>query len=298
MSHGTAPHAPWALRLTGDEAVRKPGQNLKEWAGDDRGRIRRLFDRVTFRELRDPKLPGVWGEERVGRELAKLGAEWTVLHGVHVGPKADVDHVAIGPAGVYCMNSKNLDFDAKVVVSARQFRVNGYSRDYYPKAVREAERVAARLSAAAGGAVEVTPVLVVTGVDQRNVRIKAQPDDVTVVTRRDLGRWLTQQPRRLAADAVTQLARTARQPATWQATEAIPPGVTVNRWRRYGQDRHYVNDEATGQRLGWRDNTTGAVHVDDDMDAGVVEAALRGWDAHAPARDDTASGARLGPDNP
>ncbi len=330
MSHGTAPHEPWALRLPGDEAVRKPGQNLKEWAGDDRGRIRRLFDRVTFRELRDPKLAGAWGEERVGRELAKLGAEWTVLHGVRVGPKADADHVAIGPAGVFCVNTKNLDFDAKVVVSARRFRVNGYSRDYYPKAVREAERVAARLSAAAGEGVAVTPVLVVTGVDRRNVRIKAQPDDVAVVMRRDLDRWLTQQPRRLAADAVTQLARTARQPATWDPTQvaavldvvpptrptsaesvqpdvqmpsatpldAAIPGVTVNRWRRYGQDRLYVNDEATGQRLGWRDNTTGAVHVDDDMDAGVVEAALRGWDANAAAEDDTASGARLGPDNP
>jgi hypothetical protein len=307
MVDSASQHEPWAIRLPGDEAVRKPGQNLQEWAGDDRSRARRLFDRVTFRELKDPKLAGAWGEERVGRELAQLDAAWTVLHGVRVGPKADVDHLVIGPAGVYSMNTKNLDFDAQVHVSARRFRVNGYSRDYYPKAVKEAARVAERLGAAAGVPVEVCPVLVITGVDVKNLRIAEQPADVRVVTRRELCRWLTAQPHRLDGGTVQQLAHAARRPSTWDPTKVAeildvqpkllplpaeppegmsptsqPPGldnITVDRWRRYGHNRLYVNDTRTGRRLGWRDEKTGQTHVEDGADAAILEAVLRRWDA-------------------
>jgi hypothetical protein len=306
MHGGADHHEPWAIRLPGDEAVRKPGQNLQQWAGDERGGARRAFDRLTLRELKDPKLAGAWGEERVGRELAKLGDEWTALHGVRVGRRADVDHLVLGPAGVFSLNTKHLDVDAKVVVSARRFRVNGYSRDYYPKAVREAERVAERLEAAVGAAVSVTPVLVVAGVDLKNYRVKAQPEDVAVVTRREVCRWLTDQPRRLSPGTLAQLTAKARHPATWDPSKVaeildVQPdrqaadrlrvegpigapapdltGVTVARWRRYGHDRLYVNDTASGARLGWRDQKTGAVRVQDGADAAVVEAALRAWDA-------------------
>ena len=47
--------------------------------------------------------------------------------------------------------------------------MNGYSRDYYPKAVKEGQRVAERLAAVTGYPVAVRPTLVLTGVDRRNV---------------------------------------------------------------------------------------------------------------------------------
>ncbi|MBG6212216.1 hypothetical protein RCH23_000129 [Cryobacterium sp. CAN_C3] len=40
--------------------------------------------------------------------LSKLGPEWTVLHAVPVGSgSSDIDHVVIGPAGVFTINTKN-----------------------------------------------------------------------------------------------------------------------------------------------------------------------------------------------
>jgi hypothetical protein len=292
MSEDAAQHEPWALRLPGDEAVRRPGESLKEWAGDDRGRARRLLDRATLRELNDPKLAGAWGEERVGKELAKLDGAWTVLHGIKIGPRADLDHLVVGPAGVFSLNTKHLDFDAKVVVSARQFRVNGYSRDYYPKAVKEARRVADRLAAAVGFPVVVRPVLVITGVDRRNVRLKEQPGDVTVLLRRRLRAWLQGLRPALARSTVSSLAAKARHPSTWDPSKVaevldvvpppapeVPATITVTPWRRYGHDRLYVNDEATGRRLGWRNNKTGDVIVEEAADPALVAAALRRWDA-------------------
>lgn len=296
---GLGQHEPWAIRLAGDEATRKAGENLRQWAGDDRSALRRFIDRVREKDDADPKLAGLMGEELVGKELAKLGDAWTVIHGVRVGPKADVDHVVLGPAGVFCLNTKRLDYDSNVVVTARQFRVNGYSRDYYPKAVKEASRVQVRLQAATGWVVAVRPVLVVCNVNKGNVRFRVQPNDVAVVLRRHIVHWLRSQSTTLTAEQSSLLRRKARHPSTWDPSktneildvmpspprsaapdESVAPlGTTVVRWRRYGHDRSYVNDDATGRRLGWRNEKTGQVHVDDEQAATRVHAAL----AAAPA---------------
>lgn len=49
---------------------------------------------------------GAVGELTVGHELARLPREWLVLHGVPAGPTADVDHIVIGPGGVFVLNTK------------------------------------------------------------------------------------------------------------------------------------------------------------------------------------------------
>jgi hypothetical protein len=41
---------------------------------------------------------GARGEEKVGKELAKLGPDWRVLHSIPLGDHSpDVDHLVIGP---------------------------------------------------------------------------------------------------------------------------------------------------------------------------------------------------------
>ena len=51
---------------------------------------------------------GALGEMAVGRELSKLGPEWMVLHAVPVGSgDSDIDHVLIGPPGVFTINTKH-----------------------------------------------------------------------------------------------------------------------------------------------------------------------------------------------
>ena len=50
---------------------------------------------------------GTLGEIRVGSVLAKLGPEWTVVHSVPIGSRgSDIDHIVVGPAGVFTINTK------------------------------------------------------------------------------------------------------------------------------------------------------------------------------------------------
>jgi hypothetical protein len=49
---------------------------------------------------------GAWGEEFTAAELGKLPSEdWVVINDLPNGPY-NFDHVVIGPAGVFCLNSK------------------------------------------------------------------------------------------------------------------------------------------------------------------------------------------------
>ncbi len=60
--------------------------------------------------------PGSWpwnqgaeGELAVASCLARLGPEWTVLHSIPVGNgTSDIDHVVIGPGGVFTINTKTM----------------------------------------------------------------------------------------------------------------------------------------------------------------------------------------------
>lgn len=86
------------------------------------------------------------------------------------------------------------------------FYVNGKPTDYLRKAQREKREVTRRL---AGSSVqfEVTPMIVVIADRDRIVIvIKSQPDGVAVVKRREITKWLTDQPNRLAPEDVERLA--------------------------------------------------------------------------------------------
>ncbi|MEX0776399.1 MAG: nuclease-related domain-containing protein [Phycisphaeraceae bacterium] len=48
---------------------------------------------------------GAAGEERIGEELAKLPNTFEVIHGLET-PSGDVDHLVIGPTGVFLLNTK------------------------------------------------------------------------------------------------------------------------------------------------------------------------------------------------
>ena len=68
---------------------------------------------------------GTDGEEEVAWRMRKLGDGWHVLHSVPVGEKdSDIDHVVIGPPGVFTLNTKNHS-RKKVWVAERAFMVSG-----------------------------------------------------------------------------------------------------------------------------------------------------------------------------
>jgi hypothetical protein len=117
-------------------------------------------------------LRGARGELEMAAKLRRLGDEWTVLHSVPVGDKgSDIDHVVIGPSGVFVINTKRL-VEARVWVGRGAFLVNGHKRDYLRYSEFEARRVDDTLRRA-GLAAPVVPVIAVCGA--KRVTVKSDP---------------------------------------------------------------------------------------------------------------------------
>lgn len=156
---------------------------------------------------------GAEGEEEVARRLRGLGDGWHVIHAVPVGEKdSDIDHVVIGPPGVFTLNTKNHS-KGKVWVAERAFMVNGQKTDYLRNSRHEANRAKRLLSSACGFPVTVEPVIVVMAAD---LTIKDQPPDVHVVARKRITKWLIGRPPMLSPEAIEIIYGQARRSTTWR----------------------------------------------------------------------------------
>lgn len=100
---------------------------------------------------------GASGEERVATVLDGLSEKWHVFHDFEVGA-FHVDHVVVGPTGVYSVETKN--WSGRVTLEEGELLVEGRPADRAPLAqtLREAEAVKTELLRA-GWTGEVTPVL-------------------------------------------------------------------------------------------------------------------------------------------
>lgn len=87
---------------------------------------------------------GAEGERAVGAALDGLFATgWRVVHDVHWPgrPKANLDHVAVGPGGIVIVDAKN--WSGSITVNQGVVRQNGYRRERLPE---EAASAAAALT--------------------------------------------------------------------------------------------------------------------------------------------------------
>ncbi len=160
---------------------------------------------------------GADGEETIGAKLEKLTKDgWYVLHSVPVGKRgSDIDHVVIGPAGVFTVNTKKHP-GKKVWVSKTTILVNGHRTDYLRNSRFEGERATKLLSAAAGFPVFVKPVLIfTTGTLIPDVTIKSKPDDVAILDRMDVPRAFKRSTVLMSADQVEAVYEAARRSITW-----------------------------------------------------------------------------------
>ncbi|MEV8317772.1 nuclease-related domain-containing protein [Streptomyces sp. NPDC059900] len=108
---------------------------------------------------------GLAGERRVGGELQRLSRSgWRVLHSVPLPRDVDIDHLLIGPGGVFSINTKR-HFGKSVWVGDEMAKVGyGPPQPYARKSKAEAARVQAVLERYAGIPVQVQPVIVFVGV--------------------------------------------------------------------------------------------------------------------------------------
>lgn len=156
---------------------------------------------------------GADGEEEVAWRMRKLGDGWHVLHSVPVGEKdSDIDHVVIGPPGVFTLNTKNHS-RKKVWVAEKAFMVSGQKTNYLRNSRHEAARASKLLTTACGFDVHVEPIIVVIAAE---LTIKAQPTDVHVVARKRIGKWLERRPAMLSRVTVGAIYEIARRDTTWR----------------------------------------------------------------------------------
>ncbi|MFB7862232.1 nuclease-related domain-containing protein [Streptomyces sp. NPDC056069] len=109
---------------------------------------------------------GLEGEQRVGRELARLAPlGWRVLHGIEKSNGGDIDHLLIGPGGVFSINTKTHQ-GASVWVGDAMAKVNGgRPHPYAAGSNAEADYVRGVLGRYCDFDVPVEPVLVFVGVE-------------------------------------------------------------------------------------------------------------------------------------
>lgn len=158
---------------------------------------------------------GAKGEAKVGKKLDKLPDGWHVLHNVPVGEHdSDIDHVVIGPGGVFTLNTKHHP-GGRIRIAEDTFMVNGRKTRYLHISRFEAERASKLLSEATGFALHVEPIIVVVGAD---ITRKADPAGVHVVYRETLTRWFAKRPEVLPGDRVQAVVDVARWESTWQPT--------------------------------------------------------------------------------
>jgi hypothetical protein len=155
---------PFPLPPEFDLASNRPGEALRRKVDElSPSALGRVLARLLRRRTEaDPWRTGLLGERIVGKELGRLARHgWRTLHSIPL-PRlnADIDHLLIGPGGVFTINTKN-HRGAKVWVGDDSARVNGGDpRPYTRKIRQEAARVNRVLSARCPFPVQTNALLV------------------------------------------------------------------------------------------------------------------------------------------
>ena len=136
---------------------------------------------------------------------------WHIVNDVPIGEGMRVDHVLVGPAGVFAVNARHIT--GQVWLGASGLRVNGHATDFVDE-IRHGARLAARvLSEELERAVTVVPVLVVLA---DGWTIHEAPNDVFVGPPRAVrDRLVRRMPSVVDAGEVQTLAAAAGDQTMW-----------------------------------------------------------------------------------
>lgn len=137
-----------------EAAAGEPAKHTVPWhdlAGNRPGqRIEGLED-ASYRA-------GVAGEQRTAGVLAGLERQgYRVLHSLPLSPRKDLDHLVIGPTGIFAVNTKSTTYE--VTAKAGVIYSDGYRQNWQDSIERDAAVVADLLSVAARMELSCEPLL-------------------------------------------------------------------------------------------------------------------------------------------
>jgi hypothetical protein len=197
---------------------------------------------------------GADGERATANVLDALPRQyWTVVHDVAWPgrPRANIDHVVIGPPGVVVIDSKN--WSGTVTVQSGALRQSGRSRASSIAGVEDAARAVAGLLPPDSG-VTFHGVLCLTGESQ----VSGNVGSVAVRSLRDLPAYLQTLPvavpeerlGALASDVMSRLDEPRSVSPGWAATAVLPspPSVTPDHNPRPATSRRSARPAAATRR--------------------------------------------------
>jgi hypothetical protein len=136
---------------------------------------------------------GARGERIVDKRLGTLKPDgWQVIPSIVKRSGADVDHLVIGPPGVFTINTKH-HRGARIWVGDHALKVNNMSQPYLRNSRHEADSATRVLSSAVGLDVKVTPVLAFVGAHSIKLSRSGQ-GDVLVTRGEEIDRTLRDLP--------------------------------------------------------------------------------------------------------
>jgi hypothetical protein len=153
----------------------------------------------------------------VAESLAGLGPRWDVLHDLPLPDGRFLDHLIVGPAGVFALRAMHVP-GPQLVIDGDQLAW-GRRTENLGQLRADAGAVAERL-ALGGAPVEVRPAVVVVGEAKCVVRLPAH--GIQVVALSQLERWLGSRRRVLAGEDVAELSNAVDRPDNWPETPIEP----------------------------------------------------------------------------
>lgn len=199
------------------EAARLKAEELTRGMSKDHQKI---IEALGYASVEQTWVQGAEGEKLVGEALEKgLGDGWHVIHSVPIGSESsDIDHLVIGPAGVFSINTKNHP-GSRVICAENKVKVQGNkmskNHPYARNSRFEASRSTKILTQACGFRVSVLGIIAYIALE---VDIMSNPKDGKVrhMQSDHLVGWLLKQDQTLAPNAVKHIYGKARQSQTWE----------------------------------------------------------------------------------
>ncbi|MGA5360641.1 nuclease-related domain-containing protein [Streptomyces purpurascens] len=197
-----------------DLAANRPGDAVRSKIRDlQPNPLRRVVGRWSRKAEIHSWANGLVGERVTGRRLDRLTRRgWFTLHAVQWASGADIDHLVIGPAGVFTVNSKR--HKGKTVwYGDSAITVNRAPTRHIVISQHEARRVSEVLSRRCGADVSARPVISIVHAAKITVKNAAPP--VIVLAAEQLDRVLSGLTPTLSQDQIARIYTVARDPQTW-----------------------------------------------------------------------------------